>query len=90
MTLSVGLGDHGQVLARTALRQLESKAVNALHPARVNTDTSVATSSSKPRCTRPPLPEYSPSEFSRTTTQSIWSPLCSGLSPRAARAPDAR
>ena len=39
-------------------------------PARVNTDTSVATSIGCPRCARPPTPEYSPSEFSRTITQS--------------------
>ncbi|MNC47240.1 hypothetical protein D3C75_962910 [compost metagenome] len=32
MTLGVGLGDHGQVLARTALRQLESEAMDAFHP----------------------------------------------------------
>ena len=37
---------------------------------RVKTDTSVATSSGSPVCTRPPAPEYSPSEFSRTMTQS--------------------
>jgi hypothetical protein len=39
-------------------------------PARVITETSVATSSGSPRCTRPPTPAYSPSLFSRTITQS--------------------
>ena len=43
-------------------------------PARVNIATSVATSSGWPRCTRPPTPEYSPSEFSRTITQSSSGP----------------
>ena len=33
-------------------------------------ETSVATSSGRPRCERPPWPAYSPSEFSRTITQS--------------------
>ena len=39
-------------------------------PVRVNIDTSVATSSGWPRCALPPIPEYSPSLFSRTITQS--------------------
>jgi len=39
-------------------------------PARVNMATSVAASSAEPWCTRPPTPAYSPSEFSRTITQS--------------------
>src|SRR6516225_5361707 len=39
-------------------------------PARVNIATSVAASSGEPRWTRPPTPAYSPSEFSRTITQS--------------------
>jgi len=39
-------------------------------PVRVKTEVSVATSSGRPRCTRPPFPEYSPSLFSRTITQS--------------------
>ena len=43
-------------------------------PARVMIETSVATSSGKPACTRPPTPEYSPSEFSRTITQSSSGP----------------
>ncbi|MOA54418.1 hypothetical protein D3C78_1780280 [compost metagenome] len=32
MPLGVGLGDHGQVLTRTAPRQFESEAMDALHP----------------------------------------------------------
>ena len=44
-------------------------------PARVNMETSVATSSGSPRCTRPPTPAYSPSEFSRTITQSSSGPV---------------
>src|SRR3990172_9286250 len=48
-------------------------------PWRVNTEVSVATSSGNPRCTRPPEPEYSPSVFSRTITQSISRPFASGL-----------
>ena len=43
-------------------------------PARVITDTSCATSIGSPRWTRPPIPEYSPSEFSRTITQSSSGP----------------
>ena len=43
-------------------------------PARVNMATSVATSSGRPLWTRPPTPEYSPSEFSRTITQSSSGP----------------
>src|ERR1700712_1641805 len=39
-------------------------------PTRVKIATSVPTSSGSPRCTRPPQPAYSPSEFSRTITQS--------------------
>lgn len=39
-------------------------------PARVIIDTSVAASIGCPWCTRPPTPAYSPSEFSRTITQS--------------------
>ena len=38
--------------------------------ARVNSATSVAVSCGRPRCERPPWPAYSPSEFSRTITQS--------------------
>ena len=44
-------------------------------PARVNIETSVAASSGRPRCTRPPTPAYSPSEFSRTITQSSSGPV---------------
>ena len=39
-------------------------------PTRVKITTSVATSCGSPRCERPPWPAYSPSEFSRTITQS--------------------
>ncbi len=48
-------------------------------PARVKIETSVATSSGRPRCERPPCPAYSPSEFSRTITQS----RCLGVTPRS-------
>ena len=48
-------------------------------PLRVKTEVSVATSSGRPRCTRPPEPEYSPSVFSRTITQSMSLPFASGL-----------
>ena len=44
-------------------------------PARVNIATSVAASRGEPWCTRPPTPAYSPSEFSRTMTQSSSPPL---------------
>jgi len=47
-------------------------------PLRVKVDTSTATSLLKPICTRPPAPEYSPSVFSRTMTQSICAPFLSG------------
>ena len=40
-------------------------------PARVNTLTSTPTSWSWPWCARPPTPEYSPSEFSRTKSMSM-------------------
>ena len=48
-------------------------------PLRVKTEVSVATSSGSPVCTRPPLPEYSPSEFSRMITQSMSLAAASGL-----------
>ena len=38
-------------------------------PVRVNMATSVAASCGWPRCTRPPTPAYSPSEFSRFRLQ---------------------
>ena len=44
-------------------------------PARVMIETSVATSIGRPRWTRPPTPAYSPSEFSRTITQSSSGPV---------------
>ena len=49
---------------------LKAKRMMRSTPARVNIDTSVAASSGEPWCTRPPTPAYSPSEFSRTITQS--------------------
>ena len=39
-------------------------------PLRVNTLVSIAISSWSPSCARPPTPEYSPSEFSRTNSMS--------------------
>ena len=50
-----------------------SKAVFMIRvtPARVKMAVSVAISSGWPRWARPPWPAYSPSEFSRTITQSI-------------------
>src|SRR4051812_15250446 len=47
-------------------------------PLLVKVEISIATSLSSPVCTRPPAPEYSPSVFSRTMTQSISLPLSSG------------
>ena len=44
-------------------------------PARVNMATSVAASNGEPWCTLPPTPAYSPSEFSRTMTQSSSPPF---------------
>ena len=52
----------------------KAKRMMRVTPARVKIDTSVATSSGRPRCTRPPTPAYSPSEFSRTITQSSSGP----------------
>ena len=43
-------------------------------PGRVMMETSWATSIGRPLCARPPTPEYSPSEFSRTITQSSSGP----------------
>ena len=48
---------------------LKAKRMMRSTPARVIIDTSVAASIGWPWCTRPPTPEYSPSEFSRTMTQ---------------------
>ncbi len=53
---------------------LKAKRITRVTPARVNMATSVAASSGNPRCTRPPTPAYSPSEFSRTITQSSSGP----------------
>ncbi len=50
--------------------RLKAKRMMRSTPARVMTDTSVAASIGWPWCTRPPTPAYSPSEFSRTITQS--------------------
>ncbi len=56
-------------------------------PLRVKVEISIATSLSSPVCTRPPAPEYSPSVFSRTMTQSMALPLSSGdLMPGRTRA----
>ena len=49
---------------------LKAKRMMRSTPARVIIETSVAASIGWPWCTRPPTPEYSPSEFSRTMTQS--------------------
>ncbi|EWS63020.1 hypothetical protein Y695_03749 [Hydrogenophaga sp. T4] len=48
---------------------LKAKRITRSTPARVIMVTSVAASIGWPWCTRPPTPEYSPSEFSRTMTQ---------------------
>jgi hypothetical protein len=48
-------------------------------PARVKVDTSSAVSIGNPLWMRPPAPEYSPSVFSRTMTQSISPASRSGL-----------
>ena len=48
---------------------LKAKRMMRSTPARVIMLTSVATSIGCPWCARPPTPEYSPSEFSRTMTQ---------------------
>ena len=50
--------------------RLKAKRMMRSTPARVNIATSVAASSGEPWWTRPPTPAYSPSEFSRTITQS--------------------
>ena len=49
---------------------LKAKRMMRSTPARVRMLTSVATSMGWPWCARPPIPAYSPSEFSRTMTQS--------------------
>ena len=64
---------------------LNAKRMMRVTPARVIIETSVATSFGSPLWTRPPTPEYSPSEFSRTITQSS-----SGPGDVAQRAGDAR
>ena len=63
------------VMTVSCLRGRDSASLNAKRmmrstPARVIMLTSVAASSGWPWCTRPPTPAYSPSEFSRTITQS--------------------
>src|SRR5690242_5081731 len=45
---------------------LNAKRMILVTPGRVMSDTSMPASSGNPLCTRPPTPEYSPSEFSRT------------------------
>ncbi|MNY29225.1 hypothetical protein D3C86_1632560 [compost metagenome] len=62
------------VMTVSSLRGRDWASLNAKRmirstPARVIIDTSVAASIGWPWCTRPPTPEYSPSEFSRTMTQ---------------------
>ncbi|MCY1226561.1 hypothetical protein D9M72_387960 [compost metagenome] len=52
--------------------RLKAKRMMRSTPARVIMLTSVAASMGWPWCTRPPTPAYSPSEFSRTITQSSW------------------
>ena len=58
----------------TATRTLLEKQLRST-PARVNMATSVAASSGESWWTRPPTPAYSPSEFSRTITQSSSGPV---------------
>ena len=53
---------------------LKAKRMMRSTPGRVMIETSWATSIGSPLCTRPPTPEYSPSEFSRTITQSSSGP----------------
>src|SRR6185503_17720089 len=48
-------------------------------PERVKVEISIATSFGRPWCTRPPAPEYSPSVFSRTITQSRFLGFDKGL-----------
>ena len=50
--------------------ELEGKAHDPLATRAGEDRGSVPTSWGRPRCTRPPAPAYSPSVFSRTTTQS--------------------
>jgi hypothetical protein len=69
VALGVALGDDGQQLAGPDWASLKAKRMMRSTPARVIIDTSVAASIGWPWCTRPPTPEYSPSEFSRTMTQ---------------------
>ena len=66
----VGLGrarDDAAALAREPERVID----DALDAGRVNTAVSMPTSSGWPWCARPPTPEYSPSEFSRTNSMSM-------------------
>ena len=53
-------------------------------PTRVNTDSCTANSPGVPRPKRPPISEYSPSLFSRTTSMSMASTPRSGLAKAAA------
>ena len=71
VALRVRLRDDRQELARARLRQPEGVAHDAGDAdAGEDRRPRSPTSSGRPRCARPPWPEYSPSEFSRTITQS--------------------
>lgn len=62
----------GLILAGQATGIVTCVAALILVSAGIKMATSVPTSSGCPRCARPPWPEYSPSLFSRTITQSSW------------------
>ena len=80
VTLRVRFRDEREMLARALAGELEGEAMDALDArAREDRDVHSRLRAGSPRCARPPLPAYSPSEFSRTMTQSICSPLRSGL-----------
>ena len=70
VALGVRLGDERQRRFGRARASSKAKRMIRSQPVRVKIATSVPTSSGRPRCTRPPAPAYSPSVFSRTTTQS--------------------
>ena len=70
VALRVRFGDHRQRWRGLERASSNAKRMMRVTPARVKIATSVATSCGNPRCERPPYPAYSPSEFSRTITQS--------------------